>query len=106
MKKPFALILLAAFVLGSCSKVPITGRKQLNLLPESQMMEMSATAYGEFLSENPPLPASNPDAQKVARVGQNISQAVETYLNNNGYFKQQGRYACIAVTNDNGGRDD
>src|SRR5690554_4306826 len=85
MKRSFLFALLAVFVMSSCSKVPITGRKQLNLLPESQMLQMSATAYGEFLNEHPPLPNSNPDAQKVARVGQNISQAVETYLKANGY---------------------
>lgn len=33
-------------------------------------------------------------------------QAHAEYLNNNEYFKQHGRYACLAVTNDNGGRDD
>ena len=87
MKRSLLFTLLAVFVLVSCSKVPITGRKQLNLLPASQMMEMSATAYGEFLAENPPLPSSNADAQKVERVGIKIAQAVETYLNNNGYKK-------------------
>lgn len=87
MKRSILFTLLAAFVLASCSKVPITGRKQLNLLPASQMMEMSATAYGEFLTEHPPLPQSNADAQKVERVGVKISKAVETYLNNNGYKK-------------------
>ena len=87
MKKSLLFVLLASFVLGSCSKVPITGRKQLNLLPTSQMMEMSSAAYGDFLSEHPPLPKSNADAKKVEHVGLKIAQAVETYLNENGYKK-------------------
>ena len=85
MKKALAFALIATVVLIACSKVPITGRKQLNLLPESQMIAMSATAYSEFLSTNPPLPSSNPQAQQVERVGLKISKAVETYLNKNGY---------------------
>ncbi len=85
MKKALSLALLTAVLFVACSKVPITGRKQLNLLPESQMISMSATAYSDFLSENPPLPASNPDAQRVSKVGLKISQAVNTYLNDNGY---------------------
>ncbi len=85
MKKFLSLALLTTVLFVSCSKVPITGRKQLNLLPESQMIAMSATAYSDFLSENPPLPASNAKAQQVERVGLKISKAVESYLNSNGY---------------------
>ena len=92
MKKSLLFTLLVTLVLVSCSKVPITGRKQLNLVPESQMMEMSATAYSDFLNENPPLPSSNADAQKVSRVGAKISQAVETYLNTHGYKKMANEF--------------
>src|SRR5690554_630348 len=84
-KKAFAIVFASSILFIACSKVPITGRKQLNLLPESQMIAMSATAYDDFLSENPALPASNPQAQLVERVGVKVSKAVETYLNDNGY---------------------
>ncbi|MCA1761624.1 MAG: M48 family metallopeptidase [Cryomorphaceae bacterium] len=83
--------LIALFFLGtmvySCSKVPVTGRRQLNLLPESEMTAMSATSYSEFLSENPPLPKSDLQAQQVERVGLRISEATEKYLADNGYKK-------------------
>ena len=36
----------------SCSKNPVTGRRQVFLYPESEMIGMSATAYGDFLNEN------------------------------------------------------
>ena len=85
MNRIFSLALLTAVLFVACSKVPITGRKQLNLLPESQMVAMSATAYSDFLAENPPLPASNPDAKRVEKVGLKISQAVDSYLKNNGH---------------------
>jgi predicted Zn-dependent protease len=63
----------------SCSKVPVTGRKQLNLLPESQVEAMSLTAYKEFLSTNPPA-VNTPAAQMVKNVGARIASAVNLYL--------------------------
>ncbi len=45
----FALVL----IYQACSVVPLTGRKQLNLLPESEMISMSLTSYTDFLKENP-----------------------------------------------------
>jgi starvation-inducible outer membrane lipoprotein len=33
---------LLAFVLAACSTVPVTGRRQLDLVPSEQIMAMSA----------------------------------------------------------------
>ncbi|MEZ4721276.1 MAG: M48 family metallopeptidase [Flavobacteriales bacterium] len=71
-------LLLIAFLVG-CTKVPITGRRQLNMLPESQLMSMSLTEYQSFLKENKTINGSN-DAKLVKSVGGKISAAVETYL--------------------------
>ena len=46
-----ALCCLLLFV-SACGQVAITGRKQLNLIPDSVMNSMSFQSYGEFLSEN------------------------------------------------------
>jgi len=70
-------------IIAACSKVPLTNRKQLNLLPESQMIAMSLTSYNDFLKEHPPLPSTDANAQMVSRVGKNISAAVETYMRQN-----------------------
>ena len=75
MNNKFLIATAVALILASCSKVPITNRKQVNLLPESQMISMSLTQYKEFLKQNPPEPASDPDQQLVQRVGQRISAA-------------------------------
>lgn len=78
-------VLLAALVLASgCSSVPITGRSQLNLLPESEMMGMSLTAYQEFLSQNQVLPASDARSAQVRRIGDRLAQAATKYLNDVG----------------------
>lgn len=76
-----ALFLAAFTFLMACSKVPISNRKQMNLLPESELVAMSLTEYRSFLSQNPPASATDPNAQMVKRVGQNIQNAVITYMN-------------------------
>jgi len=68
--------------LVSCSTVPLTGRKQLNMIPSNELMSMSYQQYGDFLKENPPV-KNTPDALMVKKVGTNIQHAVEQYLANN-----------------------
>jgi predicted Zn-dependent protease len=77
-------LLVFSIVALSCSKVPLTGRRQLKLLPDSQINEMSNANYASFLKENPPV---NPPTQKsaeVTAVGQRVSDAVVRYMNGNG----------------------
>ena len=85
-----SVILVIALI--ACSKVPITGRKQMLLLPESELMSMSLTQYQQFLTENPPV-ADNVEATKqVRRVGGRIANAVERYLKDNGQSKLVKNY--------------
>ena len=72
----------------SCTKVPITGRRQLNLLPESTMLSMSFSNYKTFLSQKPAASATQADAQMVKKIGANISKAVEQYLKSKGLSKR------------------
>lgn len=76
------ILTVSVFIYG-CQTVPFSNRKQLTLLPESQMMSMSLTQYDEFLNENPPV-QQGANAQMVKRVGQKISSAVERYMKSNG----------------------
>jgi predicted Zn-dependent protease len=78
--KKIVLLTAAAFVLQSCFKVPISGRRQMNLLPESTMIGMSITSYKEFLTKNPSLPAGDAQTQLVKNVGAKIQSAVTRYL--------------------------
>jgi predicted Zn-dependent protease len=75
-----AICLLIIFT--SCSKVPITNRKQMNLLPESELVSMSLTEYNTFLKQNPPV-TGTPEASMVKSVGAKIQNAVITYMNQN-----------------------
>jgi predicted Zn-dependent protease len=78
------IVFVVGFILSSCSQVPVTGRRQIHLLPESQLMSMSLTQYQSFLSENPKLSAGDTRAAMVNEVGTKIAQAAETYLKRHG----------------------
>lgn len=87
MKKVFVFFLLTAMILPACYKVPVTGRRQFRMLPESMLLSMSITAYNDFLRLNPPMPSSNADASRVKQVGQRMAQTVDHYLISNGFKK-------------------
>lgn len=74
----------ATILVQSCSTVPLIGRKQVSLLPESNMVEMSLTSYSQFLKENK-LSANKEQTDVVKRVGARMSVAVEKYLKENGF---------------------
>jgi predicted Zn-dependent protease len=85
MKPPSKLLLAAlcgTLLLAGCSQVAITGRTQLNLVPDSLMNSMSYQAYGEFISTQK-LSRNPSQTQMVKRVGGRIQKAVERYCAEN-----------------------
>jgi len=64
---------------NSCRKVPLTGRKQLRLLPESTLIQSSVPQYRKLVSEGS-AQANPAQVEQVKRVGAKISVAVEQYL--------------------------
>ncbi|MDX5482888.1 MAG: M48 family metallopeptidase, partial [Hymenobacteraceae bacterium] len=79
MYKKIISFALATVMMVACTTVPITGRRQLSLVSESQMQALSYDAYDQFLKEN----KLSRDAQATAmvkRVGQRIQRAVEQYM--------------------------
>ncbi|MGE5352678.1 MAG: M48 family metallopeptidase [Syntrophothermus sp.] len=90
-KKYYLLFLLLAVFSLECSTVPLTGRKQLDLVPASQMLSMSFQQYGEFLKQNKLSTDANATAM-VKRVGQRIQHAVEKYMADNNLSDQLKGY--------------
>ena len=74
-----SLFLTASFLLLSCTSVPITGRRQLSLIPSSTMLSMSFQQYDEFLKTNK-TSKNHEQTQMVKRVGRRIQRAVEQYF--------------------------
>jgi predicted Zn-dependent protease len=87
MRRVSFLLILLMILFESCYKVPVTGRHQFRMLPESMLLSMSLTAYNDFLRQNPPMPASHSDAARVKTVGNKMAQTVDHYLATNGFKK-------------------
>lgn len=84
MKKVLFLIAAAA-ILSGCVLNKVTGRKQLSLVPESELQLMAVSQYSTFLSEHKVLkPSVSADAAMVDRVGARISSAITKYYQGKG----------------------
>ncbi|HCQ29512.1 MAG TPA: peptidase M48 [Flavobacteriales bacterium] len=88
MRKNLILLFFVGAILFACSKVPVTGRKQMSLLPESIMLSLSLDSYNQFLQQNPPAPENLEETKMVKRVGARMATAVENYLKDNGFKKR------------------
>ena len=76
----------------SCTQVAITGRKQLNIVPDYLVHSMSFNSYRQFLNENK-LSTNDAQRQMVRRVGIRIQKAVEKYCVSNGCLDELSDYA-------------
>lgn len=82
-------VLLASI---SCSTVPITGRQQLDLVPDSQLMSMSYQQYGEFI-KGVRVSRDQRQAALVRKVGGDIQRAVEGYFASHDLSAELAGYA-------------
>ncbi len=83
-----ASLAVVTAVLAACATVPLTGRRQLNLIPDSQMNSMSFSQYDQVLKEGKLSKDAAATAQ-VKRVGVRIQGAVERW------FQQQGQSQAL-----------
>jgi predicted Zn-dependent protease len=82
MNKFLLLALLLSFT--ACREATITGRKQLAMMPESMVVQMSHSAYHRFLLENKQhILSSGPEVELVQAVGKKLADAVEQYVADN-----------------------
>lgn len=78
MKKIICIALVSILLYG-CKSVPVTGRRQLSVIPASQMNTLAVTSYKETLSQSK-LSTNAEQTAMIKRVGERISKAVEQYL--------------------------
>ncbi|MES2426657.1 MAG: M48 family metallopeptidase [Bacteroidota bacterium] len=80
---------IAVTLIYSCATVPLTGRRQLSLVGDSQINQSAAASYSQLLSDpKTKVIATGTDAQRVKRIGARLSAAIESYLQQNGYANQ------------------
>lgn len=85
------VVLVCSVVIVDCSTVPVTGRRQLSLIPASQMLAMSNQEYDQFLKEHK-VSTNQQQVALVRRVGTSIKGAVERYFNQQGMSQQLSGY--------------
>jgi predicted Zn-dependent protease len=76
-------LLTALLLVAACATVPITGRKQLSLIPDSEMNALSFQQYDQVIAESD-LSADPEATGMVTKVGVRIQKAVEDYFRQNG----------------------
>jgi predicted Zn-dependent protease len=85
-------VFLIALLLQSCGSVPFTGRRQLQLVSNQEVIALSLQQYQEFMV-SAPLVKGTKDAEMVNRIGSRIANAVETFYKNNGYESELSNFA-------------
>ena len=83
MKKKVSVWLSMLLFLAACSSVPLTGRKQMLLVSDSEVLSSSLTQYSDYMKTATKSTSKNGSAM-VTRVGKKIAAATEQYLKNNG----------------------
>lgn len=93
MKRLSILALLATALLWtSCGTVPITGRKQVLLVSDQEVLASSFNQYSTYMS-TAPRSANTSRSAMVTRVGQRIAAATELYLRQNGLESELANFA-------------
>ena len=89
----FVSALLAVLASSCCtsSTVPITGRKQNILVSDEQVLSLSNQQYQEYMKTAKPSTNATNTAM-VKRVGQNLANAVVSYLQQNGMGAEVSQY--------------
>lgn len=83
MRFYMVLSAVVAWCLVSCSVVPVTGRKQILLVSDQDVLASSLTQYDNYMKTAPKSQSADGIAM-VTRVGQRIAAATEDYLRKNG----------------------
>lgn len=82
LKKIFIFSIITLFIYA-CASVAVTGRKQLSLVPNSEIIPMSNQQYRQVIAKGP-LSTNQEQTQMVKRVGVKIQKAVEEYMTSKG----------------------
>ena len=94
MKKLNIVLLTLAFMLVSCGTtrtVPITGRQQSLMVSDEQMLSLSTQEYNKYMT-TAKKSTNAANTKMVQRVGQNLANAVMSYLRQNGLSSELNGY--------------
>jgi predicted Zn-dependent protease len=79
MFKKVVFLFAAGIICYACATVPVTGRSQLSLVSNSEIIPMAAQQYDEVLKKGP-ISDNKEQTDMIKRVGLKIQTAVEKYM--------------------------
>jgi predicted Zn-dependent protease len=89
--KVSSIVVLTVLLLVSCTVVPITGRRQLSFIPQSQLLTVSASQYNDLIRSSE-LSQDPIKTQMVRDVGQRIALAAEQFMRENNMEQELKNY--------------
>ena len=90
--RKIASLFVALLLLAGCSSVPLTGRKQVLLVSDQEVLSSSLTQYNDYIKTAKKSTNVNKSAM-VTRVGKKIAAATEDYLRANGMADEVKNFA-------------
>lgn len=87
MLKKIITVWLLALTIWSCATVPVTGRRQLDLVSQDEIIQQSSLQYKGVLDSSK-LSNNQEQVAMVKRVGARIQGAVENYMSQKGLSKE------------------
>lgn len=72
--RTLALALIGATLGTACAKVPVTGRRQFNLIPDVLMRQLGAASYSSTLADAK-ISSGNENAQAIKQIGNAIAKS-------------------------------
>lgn len=94
----YLFISVAFIFLLSCATVPLTGRRQLSLIPSGQILSMSFQQYDQVKKESK-LSTNQKDVAMIKNAGARISTAAEDFLREKG-ISMKFEWEFILIEND------
>ncbi|WP_192820520.1 M48 family metallopeptidase [Rufibacter sp. LB8] len=86
-----ALLSFVLLVTLGCSTVPITGRRQVSLVSDAEVTQMSIQAYSDLMKQSK-LSSNAQQTNMVKNVGRKIQAAVESFMRQQGASAQLEGY--------------
>jgi hypothetical protein len=87
MLKKIVQLQIVLLLLNACATVPLTGRQQLSLVSNPEIISMATQQYQQVVKENK-LSDNREQTEMVKRVGGRIKGAVEQYMADAGISSQ------------------
>lgn len=83
---------ISMLMLAGCGSVPVTGRRQVLLVSDQEVLTSSLTQYNDYM-KSAPRSSSTKQSAMVTRVGKKIAAATEQYLRQNGLANEVKNFA-------------